>query len=330
MFKWVSAVGAQARPVVKMLRRQLAGDRRAALGRRAGRVRLFPAITLALAAGLIVAFVAYAALRMLTPTSDAKAAPIDITKVALTVVAGVGGVVALVIAYRRQRDIEQGRFVERFGAAAAQLGATDVAVRIAGAYAMAGVADESDGLRRQQCVDVLCGYLRLPYTPELGANHQSKRVRKRRGSDDSDENEDHFDYRQNDREVRNTILRVVADHVRSSAEYSWSACNFDFRTAYLEKVDFKDGRFSAEALFDDAMFSGPARFDGARFSGVTRFDRASFKDGAVFPGVDFGPGFVSFANPRRWGPWSRFDWSEDIPSSQPTWCQSTRGASACF
>jgi hypothetical protein len=41
---------------------------------------------------------------------------------------------------------------------------------------MAGVADESDGPRRQQCIDVLCGYLRLPYSPELGANHQSKLV----------------------------------------------------------------------------------------------------------------------------------------------------------
>jgi len=62
------------------------------------------------------------------------------------------------------------------GAAAAQLGDHDVAVRIAGVYAMAGVADESTGLRRQQCIDVLCGYLRLPYSPELGSNHQSKLV----------------------------------------------------------------------------------------------------------------------------------------------------------
>jgi hypothetical protein len=46
------------------------------------------------------------------PASEAKAAPIDITRVSLTIVAGVGGVVALVIAYRRQRDIEQSRFVD--------------------------------------------------------------------------------------------------------------------------------------------------------------------------------------------------------------------------
>lgn len=48
--------------------------------------------------------------------------------------AGFGGLVALVVAYRHQSDLEDGRFIERFGAAAAQLGDTDVAVRIAGVY----------------------------------------------------------------------------------------------------------------------------------------------------------------------------------------------------
>ena len=31
--------------------------------------------------------------------------------------------------------------------------------------AMAGLADEFRTARRQQCIDVLCGYLRLPYDP---------------------------------------------------------------------------------------------------------------------------------------------------------------------
>jgi len=84
-------------------------------------------------------------------TSAKEADPIDITKLSFTVAGGVGAAVALVVAYRRQRDVEQGRFVERFGD-------HDVAVRIAGVYAMAGVADESTGLRRQQCIDVFCGW----------------------------------------------------------------------------------------------------------------------------------------------------------------------------
>lgn len=141
------------------------GKRYKMFGRSVGRVGLFSAVGLALGAGLAVALAAYGILHAVLPASEAKAAPIDITRVALTIVAGVGGIVALVIAYRRQRDIEQSRFIERFGAAAGQLGATDVAVRVAGVYAMASAADESDGPRRQQCIDVLCGYLRLPYDP---------------------------------------------------------------------------------------------------------------------------------------------------------------------
>jgi hypothetical protein len=214
----------------------------------------------------------------------------------------VGAAVALVVAYGRQRDIEQGRFVERFGAAAAQLGDHDVAVRIAGVYAMAGVADESTGLRRQQCIDVLCGYLRLPYSPELGSNHQSKLVltEPRTGDDGSalGQQERHLEYRQNDKEVRATIVRVIADHLRDH-EYSWSACDFDFRTAHLEDLDFRgtafrgttqfDGAtFSGGAMFGEATFSGhPARFDGATFCSHAMFEKATFSHDARFDGATF-------------------------------------------
>jgi hypothetical protein len=105
--------------------------------------------------GLTIVLVATWILDRVIHTSSKPADPIDITKLSFTLAGGVGAAVALVVAYRRQRDIEQGRFVERFGAAAAQLGDRDVAVRIAGVYAMAGVADESTGVRRQQCIDVL-------------------------------------------------------------------------------------------------------------------------------------------------------------------------------
>jgi hypothetical protein len=73
------------------------------ISRRAGRLGLFPAVGFALGAGLAVAVAAYGFLHWIMPASEAKAAPIDITRVSLTIVAGVGGVVALVIAYRLQR-----------------------------------------------------------------------------------------------------------------------------------------------------------------------------------------------------------------------------------
>ncbi|WP_330182235.1 hypothetical protein OHB26_00275 [Nocardia sp. NBC_01503] len=177
-----------------------------AIGRFVKRIGLFFAVFLALCGGLVIAFAAYEFLCWITPVDTTKpAAQIDVTRIALTVVAGVGGGVALVIAYRRQRDIEQGRFVERFGAAAAQLGAADVAVRIAGVYAMAGTADESSGLRRQQCIDVLCGCLRLPYDSEQGSSGRTKLVLTTpTDSENTDKGnrEEHIEYRQNDREVR--------------------------------------------------------------------------------------------------------------------------------
>lgn len=282
MFWWI-AVAANALLVAALVdkRRVRGWVRDGYLGlRRALRgLSLLTAVCLAVAGGVGITLSATWILRHLINTSSKPADPIDITKLSLTVAGGVGAVVALVVAYRRQRDVEQGRFVERFGAAAAQLGDHDVAVRIAGVYAMAGVADESTGVRRQQCIDVLCGYLRLPYSPEFGSNHQSRLVltEPRTGADGSPlgQQERHLEYRQNDKEVRATIVRVIADHLRDH-EYSWSACDFDFRAVHLEDVDFSYAVFGGTTRFDAVRFSGDARFDTVTFSGDAGFERARF------------------------------------------------------
>ena len=221
-------------------------------------------------------------------------------------------------------------------------------MRIAGVYAMAGVADESTGVRRQQCIDVLCGYLRLPYSPEVGSNHQSKLVvtEPRIGDDGSPlgHQERHLEYRQNDKEVRATIVRVIADHLRDH-EYSWSACDFDFRTAYLQDVDlrhvvfgktarFDGARFFGDAFFREARFFGDATFGGAAFSRAAGFGEARFKRDTWFDGATFSrtasfskatfsgdtrfdeatfSGDTRFDNPRQWGPPApMFDWDGDL------------------
>src|SRR5436305_1026584 len=57
---------------------------------------------------------------------------------------------------------------ERFATAADHLGSDKPsAVRLAGVYAMAGLADDWDE-NRQTCVNVLCAYLRMPYEPDPG------------------------------------------------------------------------------------------------------------------------------------------------------------------
>ncbi|MEV4123981.1 hypothetical protein [Nocardia sp. NPDC049707] len=135
--------------------RALARRTRAAVAR----TPLLIAVILAVLGGLVIATAAGLIAWVVLGTNREPAAPLDITKLALVVAGGVGGAVALVVAYRRQRDLESARFIERFGAAATQLGSPHTAVRIAGVYAMAVVADESAGDRRQQCIDVLCGLI---------------------------------------------------------------------------------------------------------------------------------------------------------------------------
>ncbi|WP_158607795.1 pentapeptide repeat-containing protein [Nocardia panacis] len=250
---------------------------------------LLSAVLLAISGGSAIVAGAMWLLGYAIHTSSKPADPIDITKLSLTIAGSVGAVVALVIAYRRQRDTEQGRFIERFGAAAAQLGANQASVRIAGVYAMAVLADETAGSQRQQCIDVLCGYLRLPYDPQRAANHQTKRIRKAKepSSDNDTDVEDHFEYLQNDKEVRQTILRVIADRVRNGAHISWSDNTFDFRAAQLEDVEFRQANFVGDILFHGAIFTGNTSFDGATFSRNTEFSGASFLGDVMFDDTTF-------------------------------------------
>lgn len=262
---------------------------------------------------------------MMGPTGGEKPERIDITRMALTVAAGFGGLVALVVSYRKQRDAEEGRFVERFGAAAEQLGHTDVAVRMAGVYAMAGVADRTKNMeQRQQCVDVLCGYLRLPYDPKFVENNQTMMIiRNPESEESSTSREIHFQYRQNDREVRNTIVRIIADHLRRDDSQSWSKCSFDFTGVFFEDGDFTHACFVGKFVsFGKAKFVGVrTSFEGATFGGErTLFYDATFGgevtsflgaklDGELttFAGATFGGQMAVFADAAFGGERTLFD-----------------------
>lgn len=102
---------------------------------------------------------------------------VEVVKIAFTVVAGIGGAIALTVAVRKQRFAErqhklsevdadrQDRQIldERFRNAVMQLGEKEsAAVRIGGAYALAKLADDWS-VERQTCINVLCGYLRVLY-----------------------------------------------------------------------------------------------------------------------------------------------------------------------
>jgi hypothetical protein len=195
---------------------------------------------------------------------------------------------------------------ERFATAADQLGNDKpAAVRLAGVYAMTGLADDWEE-NRQTCVDVLCGYLRMPYSADPGQG-ASEEERLKFASD---------------REVRHTVVRVIAAHLirvedDAAQALSWRSLNFDFTGVVFDgQVNFDGAEFwGAWVSFDHAKFSGDwVSFSGTDFfSTRVSFDFAEFSgDTAEFYGAKFRGvlGKVSFDDAEFSGDRVSFDDAE--------------------
>jgi Pentapeptide repeats (9 copies) len=195
-------------------------------------------------------------------------------------------------AQRKQLDSTLTRTLnERFATAAGQLGSDKPPmVRLAGVYAMAGLADDWPE-NRQTCVDVLCGYLRMPYEPDPGQDApEPKRLA--------------F---QAIREVRHTVIRVITAHLQKNkdAATSWQGLNFDFTGAVFDGGDFAGAVFSSgEVSFVGAVFSG----------GMVDFERAVFSGGTVrFAHAVFTGGTVDFSDAWDWSFPPEFPWTDTPP-----------------
>ncbi|MEV4077858.1 pentapeptide repeat-containing protein [Nonomuraea fuscirosea] len=311
-------VGCQAWAVVK---RSLARNQKEqASSNEVDGVRLAP-IGTALAGALALAIVGVAGLvaallmvwgsPVLAPTPTLSLPSLlEVIKISVAAVAGIGGVIALVVAYRRQRvveatsalehskeDRERSRlFNERFATACGQLGEDHAAVRLAGVHALAGLADDWPA-GRQTCIDVLCAYLRMPY--EL--------------SPEPDASVEHRLQLRSIAEVRRTIWRIIGAHLRSDQESSWHGHDFDFTGAVIDcDVPFFEVRLSAGTLmFSSAkIVSGNVWFHNAEFSGCQvfltdmellggdlSFQGASFSNSVIWlVGTRFRGGEVSFGH----------------------------------
>ncbi|MFG2108829.1 pentapeptide repeat-containing protein [Micromonospora chersina] len=206
----------------------------------------------------------------------------DAAKVALTVVAGLGGVVALVVAYRRQglNEAEHKRedaklFTERFVKASELLGSEKAAIRLAGVYAMASLADDWPH-GRQTCIDVLCAYIRMPqrltekharYGRPAGAGSKPERLETDTDSDVATDyiGEARYNPRE-ERQVRETVTRVIVDHLHEDAPTNWFGHVFDFTGATFEDLDFGGADFTnCQLVFDDCIFYGETNFSGSYF-----------------------------------------------------------------
>ncbi|MFC8669696.1 pentapeptide repeat-containing protein [Streptomyces sp. NPDC057199] len=206
----------------------------------------------------------------------------DVLKATVTALTLVGAVLAGLYAYRKQllsegdaHRADASQLADRYTTAAEQLGHDQAAVRLAGVYALARLADDWEE-QRQVCIDVLCAYLRMPYQPDPEvAGHKA-----------------------GEREVRWTIIRVIRDHLHDPTEpTSWCTYSLDFTGTTFDGGDLSHSHFRGMVDFRDAVFSGgTVNFIRATFSdGTVNFIHAAFSDGrVVFSDATFSGGLVNF------------------------------------
>lgn len=197
----------------------------------------------------------------------------SLARIVLLVVAGVGGVVALVVAYRRQhngeaenRRAEVRLFVERFAKASELLGHDRAAVRLAAVHSLAGLADDWSG-GRQTCVDVLCAYLRMPFTSP--ASYPPQQALEKQAA-------------QQELLVRQTIIRIVGGHLVPGAPRRWDSVVVDLAGAAIDGGDLRGIRLGPGvrlSLREARLRAGTLDLSAATFAGGT-LDLS----GAVFAG----------------------------------------------
>ncbi|CAM5545489.1 putative protein YjbI with pentapeptide repeats OS=Streptomyces griseomycini OX=66895 GN=FHS37_001652 PE=4 SV=1 [Streptomyces griseomycini] len=218
----------------------------------------------------------------------------DVIKTTVTVLTLIGAVLTGIYAYRKQllaegdaHRADASQLADRYTTAAEQLGHDQAAVRLAGVYALAHLADDWVE-QRQVCIDVLCAYLRMPYQPDPTQPG----------------------HREGEREVRHAMIRVIRDHLRDPwAPNSWCSYHFDFTEATFDGGDFSGSHFRGKTTFLRSSFtSGTINFGRSRFSeGNASFVGADFQGGTVhFDEAEFSGGKVNFHGARFRGSAVRF------------------------
>lgn len=163
---------------------------------------------------------------------------------------------------------------KRYQDAAAQLGHERAAVRIAGVYAMARLADDWED-QRQSCVDVLCACLRTPVLANSGL--ASKR-------------EDPADLK-----VRETVWSVLKDHlIPGTLNISWRDQRFDFSGALIRNQALEHLTFDKQVRFNHAMFAGDSHLTNVLFLGGASFDDCEIKGTLTLSDVRGRAGPVTF------------------------------------
>ena len=225
--------------------------------------------------------------------ASAGAGSLDLVKVSLTTIGGIGGTGYLVIKYRERASAERADVEQRLLSGVQQLGSGSPQVRIAGVYSLADVADTYRGEYRQRVVSILCGYLRTQ------RGEWETAVSKQDGPEQSSEEKVYVSH---DGAVESTVLEVLVRHLRKRCEKTkhreavtqlveddqlWCDCTIDLHDAVLTEIaDFERATFN-DADFERATFKRYASFWGATFNHYANFQGATFKRDANFQDATF-------------------------------------------
>lgn len=218
-------------------------------------------------------------------------------------------------------DAIERRITELYTKAADQLGSTTAAVRLAGLYALERLAQNTP-TQRQTIVNLLCAYLRMPYTlpsvrtlpPWSSLSITETRPDAAEAPRRRDDGSDHASTQE--LEVRGTAQRILADHLYPGddphevrSEY-WPdiklnltgalLCHFDLRACRIGNVRFGGARFAGWTRFENVRFDGHSIFGGATFERSANFKGARFQEVALFRGVRFHSS-AAFENARFHG-----------------------------
>jgi membrane protein implicated in regulation of membrane protease activity len=243
-----------------------------------------------------------------SPGTDRANARLDAARTGLAAGAGAGAAIGLLLAFRRQHhsevatalsdyDAGERRITELYTKAVEQLGSDKAAVRLGGLYALERLAQDHVS-HRQTIVEVLCAYLRMPYTLPADSNDPTIAEAARE-----------------EQQVRQAAQFILTRHMRVAGgnpvagEHLWHDVDLDLtdatlidwnfhgchghqaifiRTRFLGSAYFGDAAFSGVAVFGGAVFTKQAWFAGTSFGGDAWFLETEFRGDVIFRGVSFG------------------------------------------
>jgi uncharacterized protein YjbI with pentapeptide repeats len=228
----------------------------------------------------------------------------DVRTTLVQALAGLAVAGGLIVTYRtyRQNRAEQDRTYERelYAQAVEQLGHEKAPVRLGALYSLERLAQEKPE-RRQTIVDVICAYLRMPFSPAAPAGKPEPATAGEQGEPATGieaRTDGGGDTWRQERQVRLTALRILDEHLNDDRARDkrftrppnprfWPNIRVDLGGATLISFGRRDCVFAvAQAVFDGATFRGDSWFSGATFSGPATFYKATFSN-VVFQKATF-------------------------------------------